>query len=79
MLWILGRHMLTRTFLLIVCHVSLLPAVACISDSAVFLRLYQYVLSPCVVCVCVHLHDTSYPMMDCISTDYCVADMAWVC
>ena len=48
------------------------PAVACISDSAMFLGLYQYVLSSRVMCVrghvCVHLHGTLYPMMDCIST-----------
>ena len=50
--WFLGCHVLMRMFLT-VCYVFLHPAIACISNSAVFWRLYQYVLSPRVICVCV--------------------------
>src|ERR1700761_5275937 len=83
MLWFLGHHMLSWSYLVhsfIVCHVSCycLPA----SSNSCILGLYQYISSPHVVCMChvyVHFHVTPYPMMDCNCMNYCVTDMTQVC
>src|SRR6201996_4443459 len=60
---------LSRTFPLVVCHVSLPPAVACVPSYPIALCSWgctstSYCLM--IMRVCIRLHGTLYPMTDCV-------------
>src|SRR6201996_7012801 len=66
----LGRHVLSRTFPLVVCVSCVPPSCRCLrtilSDSAVIWGCISTFYRLVIMCVCVRLHGTLYPMTDCV-------------